>query len=387
MADQLVSFLEARLRDYLADLTVLSGMDSYSYDPDDVNRVVDWLENRLRQLQFTIERFPQPTAGDNLLADRHGTGQGRVLLLGHSDTVFPRGTTAQRPVSSQGDKLLGPGTCDMKAGLLAGIYAVEALDAAGFTDYERLSLLIVSDEEIDARSSIPLIKQVSREFDAVLTLEAARENGDIVTARKGVRSFTAEAFGRAAHSGVEPEKGRNAIVALAYQVIALDKLNDPAHSISLNVGVIEGGHLRNVVPDHASVRFEVRAFTQADLDSMTEAVLAIFQQPVADVTFSVSYEQASPPMPRTPAIAALEALAVRIAADLGFGLKGASTGGAADAAYAAGEGVPALDGLGPVGGLDHSPDEYILHSSIVPRTALLAQLIRAITSEFVPHSQ
>src|SRR6185369_1592506 len=98
--------------------------------------VVDWLEKRLRELQFTVQRFPQPTAGDNLLADRHGTGKGRVLLLGHSDTVFPRGTAAQRPVTYQGDRILGPGTCDMKAGLLAGIYAVEALDVAGFADYE-----------------------------------------------------------------------------------------------------------------------------------------------------------------------------------------------------------------------------------------------------------
>ncbi len=383
MTDALVTFLEGRLDEFLAELTTLSGMDSYSHEAEDVNHVVDWLEARLSALGCTVERYPQPTAGDNLRADKFGTGTGRITLLGHSDTVFPRGTAAQRPVTVNGDTILGPGTCDMKAGLLAGIYALEALDALGFTDYERITFLIVSDEEIDERSSVPLIRAVSRESDAVLTLEAARANGDIVTARKGVYAFSAQAFGRAAHSGVEPEKGRSAILALAHQVIGLHALNQPERGISVNVGVIEGGRLRNIVPDHASVRFEVRAFSPADLDETAKAVLELFeQQPVPDVRFEVSYEPVHPPMPRTPAIAKLESMAIEIGAELGFALKGASTGGAADAAFAADEGVPALDGMGPIGGLDHSPEEYILKSSIVPRTALLARMLMAIPGEF-----
>lgn len=385
MADSIVNFLETRRQDYLAELTTLAALDSSSFDKEDVNHVVDWLEQRLVALGFMVERHPQAKAGDNLLAVRRGQGTGRVLLVGHSDTVFPHGTAAQRPVTYQGDKLLGPGTCDMKAGLLTGIYAIEALDALGFDDYEQIGCLIVSDEEIDERPSIPLIQATCRQYDAVLTLEAARENGDIVTARKGVRSFAAQAHGRAAHSGVEPEKGRNAILAMAHHIIALQKLNDPARGISVNVGVTEGGRLRNIVPDYAAIRFEARAFTQDDLNSVTEAILGVFEQaPVPDVRFEVAYEQTSPPMPRTEAVARLEALAIKNAAALGFDLKGASTGGAADAAFAAGEGVPALDGLGPVGGLDHGPDEYILVSSIVPRTALLAYLMMDIARDSQP---
>lgn len=383
MTDPLVTYLDSRLDDYLAELTTIAGMDSYSYEPDDVNRVVDWLEKRLQVLGFTTQRYPQPTAGDNLRADKFGSGKGCITLLGHSDTVFPRGTTAQRPVTIDGDVIHGPGTCDMKAGLLTGIYAVAALDSISFTDYERITFLIVSDEEIDERSSIPLIREVSRESDVVLTLESARANGDVVTARKGTYSFTGEAFGRAAHSGVEPEKGRSAILALAHQIIALHDLNQPERGISLNVGVIEGGRLRNIVPDHASIRFEVRAFNQDELDATTQQVLDVFaQSPIPDVTFKVEYQPVHPPMPRTPAIAKLEGMTVQIAAELGFALRGASTGGAADAAYAAAENIPTIDGMGPIGGLDHSPDEYILRSSIVPRTALLARLIMAIPAEF-----
>ena len=383
MTDPLIAYLEPRLDEYLAELTAVAGMDSYSLQPEDVNHVVDWLQARLEQLGCTVTRYPQPTAGDNLRADKFGSGSGRITLLGHSDTVFPRGTTAQRPVTVDGDTVLGPGTCDMKAGLLLGIYAVEALDALGFTDYERVTFLIVSDEELDERSSIPLIREVCRESDAVLTLEAARANGDIVTARKGVYAYTAKAFGRSAHSGVEPEKGRSAILALSHQVIALHALNDPEHGISLNVGKIEGGRQRNVVPDAASVEFEARAFTRADLAATADKVQALFaQQPIPGVTFEVSYEPSHPPMPRTDAVAKLENMAISIGAKLGFSLRGASTGGAADAAFAVDEGVPALDGMGPIGGLDHGPDEYILKSSIVPRTALLARLIMAIPGAF-----
>ncbi len=378
MSDTITAFLTPRLDSYIAELTTLSGMDSYSFDREDVNKVVDWLQDRLTKLDFTIERHQEAKAGDNLLATRKGSGKGKVLLVGHSDTVFPRGTAAQRPVTINGDTLLGPGTCDMKAGLLVGIYAVEALDSIGFTDYEEISFLIVSDEEIDERYSIPFIRSSSRGKDAVLTLEAARANGDIVTARKGVRSFFADAFGKAAHSGVEPEKGRSAILALAHQVIALHNLNDYANGVSVNVGVIEGGRARNIVAEQANIRFEARAYDYEHLNAVTDAIVKLFAQPINDVTFKVSYEDVHPPMPRTPAIETLEAVTKRLANELGFDVKGASTGGAADAAFAADEGIPVLDGLGPVGGLDHGPDEYILKSSIIPRTALLARLMMAI---------
>jgi glutamate carboxypeptidase len=379
MPHTVIAHLENRLEHFMDELQQLVHMDSYSYEKEDVNQVVDWLERRFRHSHFQVERFPNAASGDDLLATRRGSGSGRIMLLGHSDTVYPRGTTATRPMISEGDKILGPGTADMKAGYLAGIYAIEALDGIDFDAYEHIQFLIVSDEEIDERHAIPLIRQVSREADVVLTLEAARANGDIVVARKGVRSFTVEAHGHAAHSGVEPEKGRNAIVALADRILALNQLNDPAQGISVNPGVIDGGRLRNIVPDYARLRFEARAFSQAELDSTTSKIEALFAQPLNEVRFTIHWEQTSPPMPSTESIALLEQMTQAIAIELGFSVRGAYTGGAADAAFAAEEGIPVLDGLGPIGGLDHSPDEYILKSSIIPRIALLAHLIQRIT--------
>ena len=177
-----------------------------------------------------------------------------------------RGTAAQRPLTQADDRLRGPGACDMKAGLLAGIYAVEALDAIGFKEFATLTLLCVADEEVDERTSIQLICETIAGCDAVLTLEAARENGDIVTARKGNVVMRVEAQGHSAHAGVEPEKGRNAISGLLRRLLQVEALAHPAGGITINIGMISGGTMPNVVPDHASASIDIRAYEQSELD-------------------------------------------------------------------------------------------------------------------------
>jgi glutamate carboxypeptidase len=380
MTDPLLSTLESWLDDYLDDLRTLVGIDSGTRDKAGVERVNEWLERRLTALGFSVERHPQAETGDNLLATLDGSGSGHILLLGHSDTVFPKGTAAERPLKIVGDKILGPGACDMKAGLLAGCYAVAALSDLGFQDFGRITYLCASDEEIGERYSLDLIRAAARQAGAVLTLEAARENGDIVVARKGARVYAIEAFGHAAHAGVEPEKGRNAILALAHHSIALDQLNGYRPDVTVNLGVIEGGSEPNVVPDYARLLVDLRAFTTDDLQAVTNAVAGVIEQEVVPGVHvrMTPVGHGHEPMPYTLQVARLEALAGQAARELGFTVKGTRTGGASDASLAAAEGKPVLDGLGPIGGLDHSPDEYILLSSIVPRTALLARLIMAI---------
>ena len=371
--------LAARLDNYLADLRHLVAIDSGTYDRAGANQVNDWLMARLLPLGFRIQRFPQTETGDHMLATLTGQGRRKILLLGHSDTVYPAGTAAARPLTQVGDKLLGPGTCDMKAGLLTGLYAIEALLWADFNDFAELRLLVVADEEVDQRTSITLIQESISNCDAVLTLEAARENGDIVTARKGNIVMRVEAAGKSAHAGVEPEMGRSAISALMRRLIRVELLENSVSGVTINVGTIHGGSAANVVPANASASIDIRAFTLAELEQVAAEAEAVFARDAVDgVAFSVSQRLASPPMPRTDEVARLEAMAIDEAAKLGFPLRGVSTGGAADSAFAAQAGVPVLDGLGPIGGLDHGPDEYISLSSIVPRTALLANLMIAI---------
>ena len=373
-------YLRAQLNRYLADLEHLVAIDSGTYNKDGCNRVNDWLARRLHALGYCIERFPQADTGDHLRARRRSQGRAKILLLGHSDTVYAPGTAAQRPLTQAGDRLLGPGTCDMKAGLLAGLYALEALHAIGFEEFGELTLLCVADEEVDERSSLPLMRATMNGVDAALTLEAARENGDIVCARKGNVVMRVEAHGRSAHAGVEPEKGRNAISALLRRLLQVEALAHPiGGSLTINIGRISGGTKPNVVPDYASASIDIRAFEQHELDCAVAEIEAIFARQVNDgIKFAFWHRLASPPMPRSEAVARLEAMAIGVADDLGFALRAAGTGGGADSAFAAQAGLAALDGLGPIGGLDHGPDEYILESSIVPRTALLAELIKVI---------
>ncbi len=384
--ESIVTYLTDRLPDYLNDLRTLVGIDSGSQHKAGVDAVNNWLAERLAVLGYTVEFQPQTHVGDNLLATRRGRDRGRILLLGHSDTVYPVGTAARRPMVIAGDKILGPGTCDMKAGLLTGLYALAALTAAGFDRFDTLTYLCVSDEETDPRYSPPLIRSASRQADAVLTLEAARQNGDIVTARKGVQWYTVEAFGRSAHAGVEPEKGRNAILTLAHHLVALDQLNGLRPGVTVNAGYLHGGSdFPSIVPDYAKMRLDLRAFTVADMEVLVDAVRRQLDHPVMPgVTVKVMLEESSvlPPMERTPQVARLEELVCRVGRELGLEVQGASTGGASDASLAAAEGVAVLDGLGPIGGLDHGPDEYIELSSIVPRTALLARLIMAIAQSY-----
>lgn len=381
MADNIVSYLSDHLDDYIAELEPLVNQDSGSYDKAGVDVVTAALQARFERMGFAVERVPQDRFGDDLIARRRGQGGARIMLLGHADTVFPQGTTADRPMSLGEDRIFGPGTCDMKAGILAGIYAIDALDHTGWEDYGEITFVIVSDEEIGERHSVELLMREGERHDAVLTLEAARENGDIVTARKAGCWLTVTAQGKAAHAGVEPEKGRSATLAIAHIIVDTFRLNGLKPGMTVNPGEISGGRAPNIVSDEASAHFDLRAWTNADLEALVAAFTQAAQaQPVPDVTVTIERDPGSgcPAMERTPGVVRLEEAAVRIAGELGFPLKGAATGGGSDISFAGHAGTPGLDGLGPIGGLDHGPDEYVVTSSVVPRIALLAKLMTEI---------
>jgi glutamate carboxypeptidase len=271
----------------------------------------------------------------------------------------------------------------MKAGLLTGLYALRALAASGWRDYGTITFVIVSDEEIEERHSVDMLMDEGPRHHAVITLEAARENGDIVSARKATRWYAVEAAGKAAHAGVEPEKGRSATLALAHVIVETFKLNGMKEGMTVNPGRIEGGTNPNVVADWARGLFDLRAWSGADLAELSEAFARVVATTwVPDVAMkAIPLGSGTPAMERTQGTIRLEDHAVRIAAELGFPVRAARTGGGSDVSWACLARTPGLDGLGPVGGLDHGPDEYILRSSIVPRTALLAKLIQAIAAD------
>lgn len=262
----------------------------------------------------------------------------------------------------------------MKAGLLAGLHAIAALQAVG--GRPRVTFVCNPDEEIGSPFSTPVIRNLAAEHDVALVLECARANGDIVSARKGIADALAVFTGRAAHAGIEPEKGRNAVLAAAHATIALHGLNGRWPTATLNVGTVRGGTRPNVVPERAELQIDLRAAVGDELDAAWDAVAATIAQPVIPGVGSTLERTAfHPPMERGAAAERLVTLVQRLAGELGFAVNDAATGGASDANTTAAAGLPTLDGLGPIGGDDHSPAEWLDLASVIPRTALLAALI------------
>lgn len=379
--------IEARLPAYLADLERLCSIDCGSYTPEGVNEIATWVAAFFGSIGARVERRPDPAGrlGDTVIATidgRPGAGP-RLLLIGHMDTVFDPGTAAARPFTIDDAGLArGPGVTDMKGGLLTGLYAIrEVVDASRERGlpFERIVFVANPDEEIGSPTSTPHITELAAESDACLVLECARASGEFVSARKGIFDLRVRVHGRAAHAGVEPEKGRSAILAGARLVEAIHDLNGRWPDVTANVGVFNAGTRPNVVPDLAELQADVRAMTRESLEAALAAIREIVAAPgVPDVTTELETMASWMPMEKLERSGRLVDLVTELASRLGFETKDAATGGASDANTTAGMGVPSIDGLGPVGGLDHSPAEYLEVASIVPRTTLVAALLLAI---------
>jgi glutamate carboxypeptidase len=389
--DAIHTTVEAGLPAFLADLERLCNIDCGSYTPKGVNEVGDFVAAELASMGAFVERRPDPKGryGDTVIGTFDGApGAGpRVLLIGHMDTVFSEGTVAQRPFRIDGEVghgaiAKGAGVSDMKAGLLAGLRAVAALRARGELPFERLTFIANPDEEIGSPSSTPHIKEFAATADACFVLECARENGDFVSARKGMADIKLTVNGRAAHAGVEPEKGRSAILAGAELVKEIHALNGRWPAVTTNVGVFKAGTRPNIVCDQAELQIDVRAMAAGPLASAIAAIHELAAAPsVPDCWVDVSTMATWAPMEKLERSGRLVDHVIALARRLGFETKDASTGGASDANTTSGMGIPSIDGLGPVGGMDHSPEEYLEVDSIVPRTALLAALLLEVARD------
>lgn len=390
VADAELRDLEAAIRAdepaYLADLERLVNTDCGSYTPAGVDEIGAFVASFMAAHGARVELRPDPAnrLGQTVIGTwdgPHGTTDApRILLIGHMDTVFDPGTAKARPFDIDAERVArGPGVTDMKSGLLAGLYAVKALSASGPLPFETLTYVANPDEEIGSPSSTPHIREIAAVSDACLVLECARANGDIVSSRKGILDARVTVHGRAAHAGVEPEKGRSAILAAADLVGRLHALNGRWAGVTINVGVITGGTRPNVVAETCSFEVDVRAVRRADLEAAETEIRAMLGTlAVPDATAELEPMARWWPMEKLERSGRLVEHAKALATRLGFDVDDAATGGASDANTTAGMGVASIDGLGPIGGMDHSPAEYLELDSIVPRTTLLAALLLAI---------
>ncbi|HEY0755054.1 MAG TPA: M20 family metallopeptidase [Ktedonobacteraceae bacterium] len=373
---------------YLADLRTIVNIDSGTYTLAGINRVGAYLAERFQNWGFSTRFVEQTQYGNHLIATRPGslpTGP-RLLFIGHIDTVFPEGEAARRPFAlseREGQAIAtGPGVLDMKSGVLLGMYALRLLSEAGADTYQSVTFLCNSDEEIGSPSSKPLIKELAPQHDAVLVFEPGRKEHTVVSSRKSSGRYKVEVWGRAAHAGVEPHLGRNAILELTSQVQKLHALNGSIPGVTVSVGIIRGGERTNVVPDYAYCELDVRAAEQAGIGAVEKAMHDIVTQHIlADTRIALSGGMGSQPFERNAQNEPLLAHIKAAGADLGLTIEGVSSGGASDANTSSWAGVPTLDGLGTGGGLAHNPDEYVELAYLPRRIALVMRLIKHLAQQ------
>lgn len=358
--------------DIKALLQRLVETESPSHDKAAVDRVGAIVAKEARNLGAQIEILPNQETGDHVLS-RWGNAKDGILLLCHMDTVFPLGTIAKMPYREADGKIFGPGTLDMKAGIVISLGAIEVARKNGLT--RPVTLLCTSDEEIGSGTSRAWIESLAKESALVLVLESALLDGSLKTWRKGVGEFWVKTKGRAAHAGGDHEKGRNAIEEMAHQVIAIQKLTDYAKQTTLNVGVIQGGTVSNVVPEDATVQVDVRVMQPGEWERLEAEMNKL--KPILDGTsIEIHGGLNRPPMPFDERMKTTFEKAKSIAAQIGVELKAGGTGGASDANFVAPLGIPVMDGLGAIGEGYHSEREYIFADSLEQRVKLVAALLQ-----------
>ena len=345
-----------------------------------VDRVGAIVAGEARTLGAQVEIISNQETGDHVLAhfalnanaiEAHSNKP--ILLLCHMDTVFPIGTIDKFPYRESEEKIMGPGTLDMKGGIVIALAAIETAQRSGLT--RSISLLCTSDEEIGSLTSRQHIERLAKEAALVLVLEGGLVDGALKTWRKGVGEFWVRTKGRAAHSGGDHEKGRNAIEEMAHQVIAIQKLTDYSKQTTLNVGVIHGGTVSNVVPEEAVIQVDVRVMQPGEWERL-EAEMNNLKPVLDETSIEISGGLNRPPMPFDDTMKVTFEKARSIAAQIGMDLKAGGTGGASDANFVAPLGIPVLDGLGAIGEGYHSDREYIFADSLDERARLVAALLQ-----------
>jgi glutamate carboxypeptidase len=370
MSRRWLSSLASELPRLCEDLEALVSIESPSSDAVRVSRLASWIQERLRKRGVPTELLPCPPRGEALLASL-GSRQGGTLLLGHLDTVWPVGTLSTMPWSLANDRATGPGVFDMKAGIAVGMAVMAAM--ARQQPAPAVSLLLVPDEEVGSAASRETTISVARRHERVLVLEPSL-NGAVTLARKGCGAFRVRFAGRAAHAGLEPEKGASALAEMARFVLYLEGMAEPAMGTTLVATVARAGLAPNMIPERGEVLVDARAELRPEMERVSEAIggYSAFD-PDVRVTVEGGFER--PPLETTAASEALYTSARRLAAEMGLDLGAERSGAASDGNLTAAAGVPTLDGLGPAGGGAHARDEHVLVSDLLPRVALVAGLV------------
>ncbi|MDJ1158664.1 M20 family metallopeptidase [Chelatococcus sp. SYSU_G07232] len=357
-------------------------IDGGSYDKAGVDAVGERFRRFFADHGIAVSVTPDATFGNALHAvvDGPNAGGGAALLMGHRDTVFPKGEPLRRPFRFADGRAYGPGVADMKGGLVMNAFVLAAFKRFGGAPLP-VTVLMTGDEEIGSPFSRPVIESEARKARVVFNAEPGRPSGNVVSGRKGGLFLKLDVYGKAAHSGANFADGINAIGELAHKTVALHGLTDVAAGITVNVGLVRGGQSVNTTAPHAEAEIDIRYVTPEQRRAVMEAVTRIVETSIVPGTRAALETKGEfLPLVATPEARRLLVLYREAAADAGLTLDGEFTGGCADSGFAASVGTPTICGLGPVGGKAHTPDEYLELDSLVPRAQALALAILRLDS-------
>ena len=366
------SALEAKAEAMLRDVESFVNIESPSREVDDLGRSAQFLAELMERVLGSRPTLVESSEGPHV--HWKGSRDTRVLVVGHHDTVFPKGTVARRSFSREGDVARGPGIFDMKAGIVQAIYGLGEVEESAHVE-----ILITADEEVGSYVSRELIEERARVAGHVLVIEPSADGGALKIGRKGVGTFRVDIAGRASHAGLEPEKGINSLVELAAQVQTIASFARPDIGTTVTPTVASAGTTENVVPASAHIIVDTR-ISEPTEKARVESAFASLAPTVPGATVTVSGSINRPPMHESAA-QSLFALATGVAKEIGVAdLQGVSVGGGSDGNFTAAIGIPTLDGCGAVGGGAHAESEHIIVSTMPERAALVAGIARAIVN-------
>lgn len=375
-------FVEKHFNDMLEMLEELVNTDSGSYDKNGVDQVGKMLKERYEQLGFLVTVKEEQNVGNNLVIRHKDAVDPEILIAAHMDTVFPKGTANDRPFTISDGKAYGPGVIDMKASQVMVYFTLKALIEKNVSGYKNVEIILNSDEEIGTKSSRRLIENATSGKKWALVVEPARADGSIVSSRRGVGTYKLKVKGKAAHSGIEPEKGISAIEELAHKVISLQALSNPQENLNVNVGLIQGGTSVNTVAPEAEADIDVRISTADQGSMIDEKIKSVCSKTDVEGTkLELTGGINRPPMEFTNEIQQLVSIIQQEGKALGLDIKHTATGGGSDASFTAAMNLPTVDGVGPVGGKQHSKDEYLIVDSLKERTLLFANVLKRLSTK------
>ena len=349
-------------------------IQSSSYNKKGIDHVVSLIQSAFKDNKIFCHVVEQKTFGNHLVVRSFHKSPRRtqVLLVGHMDTVFPEDTTFNWYKEDKNNSY-GPGVIDMKGGLIAGIFAIKALEFAGLLEKIPITFFFNSDEEIGSKSSKKLIEDEAKNSAFAFVLEAGGLAGEVVTGRKGNISAKLDIKGKAGHAAFAGKYKASAILELAHKTIAFESLNDHKRGITVNVGKIKGGIGSNTVPENSTAFIDFRFSSAEDKKYLEEKIKDVIKkQQTPNTSCTVEILTSRLPMNQCTANRELFANVKDVAKSLNLPLKEEFRPGVSDANFIAHQNIPVIDGLGPIGGKDHSDDEYMIKESLLQRTTLLA---------------